>query len=92
MPYNGLLLTADFERIYSVLQDAVAVSLALLDCLGLKNPILYPSSYSNRFDPQLVCHLWDSQKRCCIFVHINMNRGTRTIFPKSAGKITARLW
>jgi hypothetical protein len=88
----GLLLTADFERIYSVFQDAVTVSLALLVCLGLKNPILYPSSDGNRFDPQLACNLWDRQKRCCIFVHINMNQGTRTIFPNSARKITARLW
>jgi hypothetical protein len=89
---NSLLFTAGLERIYSMFQDAVTASLALLDCLSLKNPILYPSSDGNRFDPQLACHLWDRQKRCCIFVHINMNQGTRAIFPKSARKITARLW
>ena len=74
-------------------QDTIAVPLALLDCLSFKYTILYPSSDSSRFDPQLACYLRDSQESCCyIFVHTNMNRKTRTIFPKSAHKITICPW
>jgi hypothetical protein len=92
LDFDGLLLTTELERVYCLFQDTIAMPLALLDGLSFKKTIRYPSSDGHRIDSQLACNLWDSQKRCCIFVHVTMNQGTRTIFPKSARKITAHLW